>query len=478
MFPYNSITGKIICCLLLFLLLAVAFVLASIPLSRLLIPDDLPAFDNSVAIAIGNVNLITMNGNEVKKDQQLLIRDGLIEAINPAGTVHDGSYKTIDAAGAWLVPGLFDMHVHVFDRKYQLLNLAHGVTSVRNMGGYPMHLRWKKELDEGRWLGSNLFISSPILNGEKFADPLSHIILSDPEQARQRVRQYKQAGWDFIKIYESMDADVYEAVIDEAAKQSIAVVGHLPYSIVNRDYSQGSAMRTLEHAEEIFDGPLNYEFDEAKLEATAKQLKSMNATLTPTLMIFDHLTRLGNEKQAYVDELPLQYLNPFVKFVMKHTDVNRWLGVSDRQREHNVKLNKYLLHIVEVLHSHHINLVLGSDSGIIYTIPGLATHEEMALMYRAGLSPWEILRTGTINAARAAGVENNFGSIEVGKTADLILLNKNPLFDIGVLGQPSAVIKRGQWLSEEDLAELKTVAENSQNAYLTMGHVLEFLLSK
>ncbi|MFQ5645055.1 MAG: amidohydrolase family protein [Thiogranum sp.] len=451
-------------------------IFASVPLARLETPGDLPRVDNSRPVALDNANVITMVGNEVLKKRQLLIRDGRIMAIRPAGSPVSPEYRLIDANGNWVIPGLFDMHVHVYDRKYQVLGLSYGVTSVRNMAGFPFHLRWKRELENGEWLGSNLFSTSPILNASESADPLSQVGVDDPVRAAKLVARYKQEGWDYIKVYEDMAADVYAAVIREAKKQDIPVVGHLPYSVIEKDYRLGTAMRTLEHAEEIYDGPLEYRFDNAKLDATAQQLNAMNATVTPTLMIFDQLTRITSGGQQYVDTLSLQYLNPFVKFVMDNTDGQRWLVAGDKWRRHNVRENEFLRHIVSVLYRNRVNLILGSDSGAIYAVQGIATHDEMKLMLDAGLSPWAILRAATVNAARAAGVENTLGTVETGKAADLVMVSGNPLFDISILREPRAVIKNGQYLDRERILVLRVSSLNQSSPYLTLGRLLEFQL--
>ena len=163
---------------------------------------------------------------------------------------------------------------------------------------------------------------------------------------------------------------------------------------------------------------------------------------------------------------------------MDKTQGGRWLNVHNMERDRNIKINNYLPHIVRVLHKHQVNLVLGSDAGAIYTIPGLSTHDEMALYREAGLTPYEILKTGTINAARALRVDDQLGSIQLGKVADLIMVQQNPLSDIGVLKEPVAVIKRGQWLDQKDLQALKDSAKNPSSASLTIGRLIEHLISK
>lgn len=240
----------------LLMLAIVLIILASVPLARWEIPADLLEPDNSQALALDNVHLITMFDEGALEDQQLLIRDGLIEDIRPAGSPVATGYRRIDGGGAHVLPGLFDMHAHVMDRKYLTLHLAYEVTSVRNMGGYPMHLRWKQEIETGQWLGSNLFTATPTLNGKQNSNPFTHKVVEDPGEARERIRRYHEAGFDLVKIYTQLSVDVFEAIIDEAGKLDFPVAGHVPYAVVAEDYSLGVPMASLEHTEEIYQGPL------------------------------------------------------------------------------------------------------------------------------------------------------------------------------------------------------------------------------
>ncbi len=466
-------TVKVVALLALALLL-ISF--AAIPLARWETPDDLIAADNSQALAVDNVNLVTMTGSRYLENRQLLIRDGRIERIRPAGSAIDDVYRTIDARGAFLMPGLFDMHVHAMDRKNLVLSLAYGVTSVRNMGGYPMHLRWKRELAAGEWLGSNLFSATPTMNGKKNANPLGHKIVTDPDEARAMVRRYHEDGWDFIKAYARLEVPVYEAIIDEAARLDFPVAGHVPYPVVEADYRLAEPMVTLEHTEDIFQGPLAYQYDDEAVVAIAETLDEMNATITPTLMIFDHLTRLAREKQAFLDELPLETLNPMMRLFVDKTAGSRWLNASEPLQDSLEKRNEYFQHITRVLHETGVTLVLGTDWGAIYAIPGSSTHDEIELLQRAGLPVEAILAMGTINAARVLRVDDRLGTIEEGKVADLVLVEQNPLEEPGGLRRPLAVVKNGQWLDADDLERLEQSAANPSSIYLTAGRVLEFVL--
>jgi imidazolonepropionase-like amidohydrolase len=458
------------------MVIVVIVLAASIPAARLEQPSDLQPANNGQPLAIDNVNLVTMVGEQLLVDRQLLIRNGIIERIELAGTAISDDYRRIDARGAYLMPGLFDMHVHAMDRKNLVLSLAYGVTSVRNMGGYPMHLRWKRELAEGQWLGSNLFSATPTMNGEKNANPLGDKIVTEPDKARQLVRRYQTEGWDFIKVYAYLDVPVYEAIVDEAKKLDFPVAGHVPYPVVETDYRLAKPMVTLEHTEDIFQGPLEYQYDDGAVEAIARQLKDMDATVTPTLMIFDHLTRLARDKQSFLDELPLEYLNPVMKRFVDSTAGARWLNANETSQSSLEKRNLYFQFITRVLHETGVNLVLGTDWGAIYAIPGSSTHDEIALLQKAGLPTEAILKMATINAARVLRVEDRLGSISEGKTADLILVGHNPMTDPQYLRQPLAVVKNGQWLGKNELDMLNEAASNPSSTYFTMGRVLEFLI--
>ncbi len=462
--------------LLVIAVLLLVAVFASIPWARIEMPRDLLPADNSQAIAIDNVNVVTMTEVGLLRDRQVLIEDGRIMGILPSGSTLLDGYQRIDGDGNYLSPGLFDMHVHAMDRKYLALSLAYGVTSVRNMGGYPMHLRWKQELANGEWLGANLFTATPTMNGRKNANPLGHKIVTDPDEARRLVREYHSQGWDFIKAYTRLDVAVFEAIIDEAGKLDFPVTGHVPYPVVEADYRLATPMVTLEHSEEIFQGPLEYEYDEAALDEIAAMLKDMDATLTPTLMIFDHLTQLAREKEQFIDSFPMEFVNPMMKRFVDGTAGARWLGANDQLVANLEKRNEFFGFITRVLHEHGVNLVLGSDWGAIYAIPGVSTHEEIDLLLAAGIASDEILPMATTNAASILRVEDELGRISAGMVADLVVTSENPLDNPAALRRPVAVVKHGQWLDRDALDALIESARNPSGTYATFGRVLEFVL--
>jgi len=462
-------------CLLSFGVIALA--LLSIPISIVETPSDLLKVDNSMPLLLDNVNVVDVKTGRILENSQLRIADGVISSIEPAGTLAGQEFKRIDLEGAYITPGLFDMHVHIHDRKYLALNLSKGVTSVRNMRGLPMHLRWKQELKDDRWLGSNLYTSSPVLDGEKYAHALQQVVTS-PEEARELVKNYQRAGFDLIKVYGYLDARVFEAIVDEAKKLSMPVAKHGPNPVAGLALESNRGLQSLEHVEDIFQGPLNYKFDREALVQWIGQFKEIEVAVTPTLATFDHLTRLSEQKMEFVESLPLNTLNPLYKMINGEFEVSRWLAANEKQIQWNKKEAAFLLEIVKELDDQGIKLLVGSDAGTLYMPPGLSTHREMALMLKAGLSPLTVLRAGTINAAESLAIDQRFGSIEVGKVADLVVVTHNPLDDLATLSQPEAVIKAGQWISASDLVALRKSAENPSSFYISLGRLLEDLLTR
>lgn len=462
-------------CVVSLTLIIAAVVLLSIPISIYERPGDLLAVDNAGALLIDNVNVVDVVTGNVVPSRQISISGGVIVAINPAGTLPDGGATRIDAQGAFVTPGLFDMHVHIHDRKYLAANLAYGVTSVRSMRGLPMHLRWKNELANGEWLGSTLYTSSPVLDGAKYAHALQQVVTS-PDEARRLVRKYQADGYDLIKAYGYLDKAVYEAIIDEATNIGFPVAKHGPIPVEGATIESNAGLQSLEHVEDIFQGPLEFGFEREVLLDWITQLKRIDPYLTPTLATFDHLTQLSNRKEKFIETLTLETINPLYKTINREFEVKRWLAADAGLAEWNRKVAAYLGEIARNLDEQEIKLLVGSDAGTLYMPAGTSTHREIALLTAAGISKLTVLQAATINAARAMNLTEQYGSVEDGKIADLVLVKTNPLLDLKVLANPQAVVKSGQWLSGEDIRALKESAKSPSNLYISLGRLLQDLL--
>ncbi|BFM10600.1 amidohydrolase family protein [Simiduia litorea] len=456
-------------------LLLALLILGSIPAAWLEYPSDLPPVPEPESYVLDNVHIVDVTTGKLRQHQQLTLSAGRITDIQPAGAAT--ALRIIDGAGRYATPGLTDMHVHVYDRKDLLLNLAYGVTSVRNLRGQPMHLRWRQELRQQQWLGADLYTASPVLDGPRYAHAMQQVVHS-PNQARALVKRYKAMGYDLIKAYGYLADDVLLAVLAEAKASNIGVAKHGPYQFSDLPVQALAGLQSLEHVEDIFQGPLNYQFDQALLDKIIAELQQISPTITPTLATFNQLTELSDKKQAFVNTLPLARFNPFFRKLNELYAVNRWLEANREQADWNIKERAFLLTIVHELDRAGIRLLVGSDAGTLYLTAGLATHEEMQLMQQAGLTPARVIAAATLNAARAMKIEADHGSIEVGKIADLILTTNNPLEDVRFLQTPSVVIKQGHWLAQTELERLTKSGENPSHWYPSLGRLLEDILSR
>ena len=469
----NPIKTSLLALLLVFILTTV-LIASSIMLLDYVKPSRLFAVTPQEKLVIDNINIVLPSNDKVLKNRQVTIENGVISEINIAKTPFKNS-KYVDGGGDYLTPGLIDMHVHMHDRKHLMLTLAHGVTTVRSLRGQPKHLRWKKELENSEWLGSNLYSSSPVLAGAG-THALNQEVLT-PEDGALQVKLASKKGYDSIKVYGDLDAKTFESIMDTAKKLNIPVAKHAPLPAQGSHWQYIENIQSLEHVEDIFQGLLNYEFDANKLQGIAIQLKKLNTPFVPTLETFSHLTQLSVHKQSFIDTLPLEYLNPLYFDIERLFSVSRWLEVSEEHANFNKKELEFLLKTVKILDEYHVKLLVGSDTGTMYTIPGIATHNEIRLMKQAGLPNHKILQAATINAAEALGIESKFGSIKVGKIADLVLTNQNPLENIVTLQQPVAVIKNGQYIDKKTLDLIKDSAKE-HSYYWSAIMLLEDLLTR
>lgn len=421
---------------------------------------------------LDNLHILDINTGQVIRNRQLQIRAGKFTAIKPANTsITDEYYVLHDAEGRYAVPGLIDMHVHAFDPAVFAITLSHGVTHLRLMNGVKEQLAWREELENGRRIGSTITVSSPIISGFKNAH--LHNPAHTPAEAINEVREAKQQGYDLIKAYGNLTAPVLNALLGEAKQQEIPVAKHGPHPANEMEWDQLADLQSLEHVEDIFQGPLNYQQNREKLDETIQQLKALNTPVTPTLNIFWHLTQISVQKQSYIDSIPSEYTSPIIALEEKHNQVKRWLESPATMAEHNKKTLAFLQEITLKLYQAEVTLLIGSDSGVLLSPHGLATHKEMELLQQAGLPIIAILRAATVNAAKALGREKQLGQIAVGYNADLILSDQNPLEDLKTLQHPDFVIKHGQLFSREALEQLRSKAIDERSLWQEMKTLLK-----
>jgi imidazolonepropionase-like amidohydrolase len=463
---------------------------------------DKAAPDEEAAVtAFVNVHLVPMTGEVIVENQTVLVQGTRIIAIGLSNEVSvPKNAVVIDGKGAYLMPGLADMHAHIFrnwlgdDWPVSPLNLylANGVTTIRSLGSgeaaVDFVLDMRDEINQGKRSGPTIYATGPTLNG-----PLGELpTVSGPGEAERIIREQKDQGYDCIKLYSSLPKDLFHEVMTAAAESEMYTVGHIPYA-VGLDGVLSAGMDEIAHIEELdwelvdFDRnkDLNWqEWLDYLIENVTQQLESFDFDFDAfseqkrgTILLIVEKLQSANVSictTAVVAEVMVQKMEPetFLARPELAYKPERFLDRVRRGEDRHQKLPedvvnlKYVLDmmLLRELKGTGIPLVLGTDAGTgeLGIVPGFSVHDELRLMTENGFTPYEAITTGTVNAARVVAKmtgEGDFGTIEVGKRADLILVRGNPLEDVANIKDPLGVMAAGSWYSKEALIQLIAVEE-------------------
>jgi imidazolonepropionase-like amidohydrolase len=427
-------------------------------------------------LIIDNVSVIDATGAPAQPHRTVIVRDGKIEEIrNSAGDTRKKFPGVhVDGTGKFLIPGLWDMHVHMvfgdwFPRGKEVtlpLFIANGITGVRDMGSELAVLQqWRKEISAGTLVGPRMWISGPMLDGPQPRFP-SSIAIRTPEDGRRAVDDLKKRGADFIKMQSLIPREAVFAIADEARKQGITFVGHVP-DAVRASEASNAGQKSFEHLIGIFEGssPLEDEFltgakspgkflasyDPGRAAKLFSLLARNQTWQCPTLV----WERGGN----LIDETDFAH-DPRAKYAPAYWKDVTWKRFTEQiVHEFNTddlatrkRFVEKELEVVNAMHRAGIPFLAGTDTPPgVYIFPGFSLHEELQRFVAAGFTPMEALQTATINPAKFLGMQDRLGTIEAGKLADLILLNANPLDDIRNTQKIEAVVANGRYFSRADL---------------------------
>jgi imidazolonepropionase-like amidohydrolase len=395
-------------------------------------------------IAFVGATVVPMDREGSLADHTVVVRGDRIALVAPAKSIDTTGATIVDAKGKWIAPGLADMHVHSWsDRDYPMY-LANGVTTVRDMFGSPQQLEWRAAIASGKLAGPTLFTAGPIVDGDPPTWPGSAVVTT-ADAARKVVREQKQAGYDFIKVYSNLNTEAYDAIVAEAKAQGIPFAGHVPKA-VGLEKAIASGQRSIEH----LDGYLPFRgephIDKAVIDATVKA----GTWNCPTLVVTERMGRLDNPAQLdstagleYVAKPIRDRWDPKQDFRLQSWTPEMYAGMRTR--------NDAARKLVADLQRAGAHLVLGTDTGNPYVVPGFAVHDELALLVKAGLTPWQALRMATAAAAELVDKPGSFGVVAANARADLVIVDGDPLRDIGVLAKPSIVVVRGKQHKRDEL---------------------------
>ena len=425
---------------------------------------------------IKNVNIIPLNTDTVLGNTNIKIINGIIEDIGEDIQTDEG-LSVIDGQGKYLSPGLIDMHVHVWDRYELGLYLANGVTAIRNLWGQPMHLRIKEKVIEEKIHAPLFFTSGPKLTGPEFIGD-DNLNLFTPEEARAKVLSFQERGYDFIKTYYGLTEPLFEAILEQAVQSNIEIAAH-PTPKVPYAYHFNPQITTIEHAEEFVQQPLNYQLDTTKLnEIIEGYVANPHATLCPTLIVYYNIYNMLMDDNILSSD-GLEYINPLIRMVDSQAQFDRWSNTKaeDATIVERIKAqHDFHLFIVRQLHERGVNIVCGTDAGIGVTLPGFSIHQELAFYQQAGMSNYEVLKTATINPSKTHGFLENLGTIQAGKTANLLLLADNPLENLQALQTPEMVMVKGKVLNRSQLQSFEEKARGRKNRIASAIRYAEYLL--
>ena len=433
--------------------------------------------ENSVinSYLILNTNVITMTKDTVQPNKMVYLENGKIKKIGDSLNIKNATI--IDAKGKYLTPGLIDMHVHVWDRYELGLYLSYGVTSIRNLWGRPMHLRIKKEINTNELIAPNFYTTSPKLTGPEFMGD-DNINLTSTKEAKAKIISYKERGFDFIKTYYGITEDIFGAVIEQSKESNIDIIAH-PTPKVPYKYHFNPQIKTIEHAEDIVQQPLNYKLDTFKLKEVIKNYTdSPNTKLSPTLIAYYNIYNMLTKEDILSSE-KVKLINPLIKMVDSKAQFDRWSAT--KKNDSTIvsiikKQHEFHLRIIKELYDNGVDIVSSTDSGIGVTVPGYSLHQELALYKKAGLTNYQVLQTATINASKVHKIMHNQGTIEIDKTANLLLLDKNPLEDLSTLKKPNMVFINGVKLERQTLDSFEQKSIDRGNLIVSGLRYLEYLL--
>lgn len=435
--------------------------------------------------AITNVNVIPMDSERILENQTVLVENESIIAIGASDRVKAPDEAIIiDGAGKYVIPGLIDMHIHIERGRERslVLYLANGVTTVRNMAGSPWHLDLRERIENKEVLGPRFYTTSPTTFSARMANT--------PEAAQKFVEEQKAAGYDSIKMYGTrpsyeMTPETYRSLIKTAKRLGMKVVGHTPRGLPFEAVLE-EGQDSVDHAEEIFYvhkpildklgrvadfqfgrislkeyRELRPDFPDLEMEVVpeikrlAKEVKRSGLVFSPGLITYQTILRqITPEYTGMLNDQKMQYVYPLWRLYTSpgfNSYRGRWSGRLDEMIpviRNTLEIQKLM---VREFHKAGVPMMTGTDATNPLVIEGFSLHDEMQLLVEADLSPYEALKAATITPAKFLDVESKIGTIAVGKEADLVLLDGNPLAAIANSRKINGVFVDGKWLSKKNL---------------------------
>lgn len=437
-------------------------------------------------IILQGVRIVEVDNGKLSAPSDIIIEGNRISAIHPTGEISLNGKIVIDARGKFVLPGLYDMHVHTFfpgysDRSMDLM-IANGVTGFRDTWGFlPLAVQIQKTMEEGKRPYQRFTVAGNLIDGENPIWPGSSVATS-PEEGRELVRKLKEEGAGFIKVYSKLKPEVFFAIADESEKVGLEFMGHVP-ALVDISEASDAGMRSMEHMYGVIEGcstmedsiqsyylgkadnsntdlthslshtknlALNHQSDERKLALIA-QLAENESWQVPTLITTRNFSYLrdtayfnSDPRLKYIDSYTLSQWSPETNRFVKDMSDEQW-DVDERYYQRKVEL-------LTELNEGGVPIMAGTDPPNPFCIPGFSLHDELAIFVEdCGFTEAEALKAATLNPAIFLGTEKDAGTISAGKFADILILTANPLENIRHTTRIDGLLINGEYLDRAAL---------------------------
>lgn len=414
-------------------------------------------------IVFTSVNVVPMDTETILANQMVLVKDGKVSAVGKK-LKYSKRARVIDGKGKYLIPGLAEMHAHVppndnleAHKEVLFLFAANGITTIRGMLGHPSHISLRGKINSGEVLGPRFYTTGPSFNG---------LSVKTPERGAEMVREQKAAGYDYLKLHPGLTKETFPAIAAVAKEVGIPFAGHVSFGVgvwraIDAGYSSidhldGFVEALVPGIETMTDQQAGLfgmfvadRADESGIPKLMQELKAKNIWVVPTQSLADRWFAPNYTGDDFLKD-------PDSKYMSKQT-VTQWIdskkNLMANPQYDATKINNFInlrRRLILACQQNGVGLLLGCDAPQVFNVPGFSTHNELKYLVDAGLTPYQALRTGTVNVGQYLNLPD-VGIIKPGAVADLILIDGNPLADVTHTKKISGVMLRGQWLSKAEI---------------------------
>jgi imidazolonepropionase-like amidohydrolase len=390
----------------------------------------------AASIAVQDVTLIDVATGTARPHMTVVIDDGKISRVGTSIQL-SASTRVTSGKDKFLIPGLWDMHVHLYYKQYLPLFVAYGITGVEDMGSdYSRTSAWRDEIEKGTAVGPHIITSGPPVDGSSSQDPkLPVLVARTGEQGRAAFDQLYKMDVDFIKVLSSLPREAYFALAEQARHWDMRVAGHIPTTVTAQEAVE-ARQKSLEHMFGITKSVAN----EQEAARFFERCTLTGTRVDPTLVLWLRMSHIDDTKLMSDPELR----------VVPESIRKTWPDVSNDPTSFKIQIWR-IYRLVWLAKQAKTEILAGTDTGDPYVIPGRALHDELEQLVEAGLTPREALEAATLAPVRLFETEKEMGSIEKGKLADMVLLDANPLDDIRNVRKVQGVFTHGRYYARKDL---------------------------